>query len=91
MYKSGIANYFIPKASLNDAFNDLKKELAETKDPKATIEKVLSKYNKPPANTKLENEDDINEIFNSKSIEEILQKLKTEKNPFYGKVKKALE
>jgi len=52
---------------------------------------VLSRYNQAPKHRVIEHEEDIRYIFNSKSLEEVSAKLSQNKNPFFIKVREALE
>jgi len=91
VYKAGIANYFIPRERLPQVYSDLKRELAHSREPKETIDEILLRYNQPPVNRVIEHEDDIRYIFNSQSVEEIFEKLKQNKTPFYAKIREAIE
>lgn len=91
VYKAGIANYFIPRENLPQVFKDLKAELIHSREPKETVEDVLMRYNRAPANRIIENEGDIRFIFGSDSIEEIYDKLDQKRNPFFVKVKEAID
>jgi 3-hydroxyisobutyryl-CoA hydrolase len=44
LYISGLANYFIPRKSLEAAFNELKAALPGSHSPKELVAEVLSKY-----------------------------------------------
>jgi hypothetical protein len=52
---------------------------------------VLSRYNKAPDNRVIEHEEDIRYIFNSRSLDEVFDKLNQNKTPFYAKIKQAME
>ena len=92
VYRAGIANYYISKENIPRVFKDLRNELTYSRDPKYTIDDVMGRYHQGAKIRTIENEEDIRFIFNSKSLEEVFEKLEQNKsNPFFAKVKAALE
>jgi hypothetical protein len=91
VYKAGIANFYIPRKDLKQAYKELKTELQHSQEPKETIDDVLGRYNQVPKHRVIEHEEDIRYIFNSKSFEEVTAKLNQNKNPFFTKVREAIE
>lgn len=55
------------------------------------MEDVLSRYNKAPKHRILEHEEDIRYIFNSRTFDEVIDKLNQNKTPFYAKIREAIE
>ena len=75
VYIAGLANYFIPREKIPDAYAELKSEMKNSGDAKNIVTKVLGKYHQHPQRKTLANEDKINEIFSKGSMREIYQYL----------------
>jgi len=56
VYKAGIANYYIPRKDLKQAYNELKNEIQHSQEPKETVDDVLGRYNQAPKHRIIEHE-----------------------------------
>ena len=72
---AGLANYYIPRDKLEDSFEDIKKALVSSDDPKKTIAEILDKYHKAPSRRSLPYEIEINQIFGLKDFRKIFKTL----------------
>lgn len=56
LYISGLANYFIPRKNIEQAYNEIKTALPTSSRPKETISSILQKHHQPSGRKTLANE-----------------------------------
>lgn len=55
VYTSGFANYFVNRENIHKIYEEISSQIKNSKNPKATIEEILSKYHKGDPNKKIDN------------------------------------
>ncbi len=69
VYIAGLANFFIPRESVQQAYVEINKGLAGAVNAKEFIHQTLSKYHKPSGRKTIANEDDIKVIFSKPTVQ----------------------
>jgi hypothetical protein len=59
LYISGLANYFIPRKDIGEAYKEIKSALPNSNNPKETITNILDKYHQPSSRKTIPNEEQI--------------------------------